>query len=131
MLLKYLIFLKSPWDKSFMYTVKMSFLTGWENVEPILYQNLIYFDAFELFEKIINSWKLFSILQKSYRILESIEKKRTLIWNGLNCVKSVRIRSFSSLYFPTFGLNIGKYGPEKLRMRTLFTQASFKYFGYF
>ena len=38
-----------------MYTVKMFFLRGWENVEPILYQNLIYFDAFELFEKIINS----------------------------------------------------------------------------
>ena len=49
-----------------------------------------------------------------------------------HCVKSVRIRSFSGLYFPTFGLNteryfvlspnVGKYGPEKLRIRTLFTQ---------
>ena len=46
---------------------------------------------------------------------------------------SVCIRSFSSLYFPAFGLNTerygerkspnaGKYGPEKLRIRTLFTQ---------
>ena len=32
-----------------------------------------------------------------------------------HCVKSVRIRNFS-------GLNVEKYGPEKLRMRTLSTQ---------
>ena len=46
-------------------------------------------------------------------------------------VKSVRIRSFSRLHFPAFGpnmerssfsLNAGKYGLEKLRIRTLFTQ---------
>ena len=46
------------------------------------------------------------------------------------CVKSVRIRSFSGLYFlglktedrkylPVFSPNAGKYGPEKLRIRTL------------
>ena len=28
-------------------------------------------------------------------------------------VKSVSIRSFSGPYFPVFGLNTGKYGPEK------------------
>ena len=49
-----------------------------------------------------------------------------------NCVKSVCIRSFSGPFFPAFGLNTpylfffspnaGKYGPEKLRSRTLFTQ---------
>ena len=49
-----------------------------------------------------------------------------------NCVKIVLIWSYSDLYFPTFGLNAelcgvfsqnaGKYGPEKLRIRTLFTQ---------
>ena len=45
-----------------------------------------------------------------------------------HCVKSVRIRSSSGPYFPAFGLNTerysvaGKYGPEKLRIRTLFTQ---------
>ena len=38
------------------------------------------------------------------------------------CVKSVRIPSFSSLYFPAFGLNAGKYGPEKIIIRTIFTQ---------
>ena len=27
--------------------------------------------------------------------------------------KSVQIRSFSGLYFPVFGLNMRKYGPEK------------------
>ena len=53
-----------------------------------------------------------------------------------SCVKSIRNRSFSGLYFPTFGLNTerysvslhiqsecaAKYGPEKLQIRTLFTQ---------
>ena len=52
-----------------------------------------------------------------------------------HCVKSVCIRSFSGPYFPTFGLNTErygcgvslriqseeKYGPEKFRIRTLFT----------
>ena len=38
------------------------------------------------------------------------------------CVKSVRIPSFSSPYFPAFGLNAGKYGPEKIIIRTIFTQ---------
>ena len=41
-------------------------------------------------------------------------------------VKSARIRSFSGPYFPSnlsvFSPNAGKYGPEKLRIRTLFTQ---------
>ena len=31
---------------------------------------------------------------------------------------------FSGLYFPVFGLNTEKYGPEKLRIWTLFTQCS-------
>ena len=31
----------------------------------------------------------------------------------LHCVKSVQIRSFSGPYFSVFGLNTGKYGPEK------------------
>ena len=39
-----------------------------------------------------------------------------------HCVKSVRIWSFSGLYFAAFGLNTERYGPEKLRIRTLFTQ---------
>ena len=52
-----------------------------------------------------------------------------------HCVKSVHIRSFSGLHFLAFGLNTeypeyllvfsrnaGKYGPEKLRIRTLFKQ---------
>ena len=34
-----------------------------------------------------------------------------------HCVKSVRIRSFSGPYFPA------KEGPEKLRIRTLFTES--------
>ena len=44
-------------------------------------------------------------------------------------VKSVLIRSFSGPYFPPLRLNTerlspnaGKYGPEKLQIRTHFTQ---------
>ena len=42
------------------------------------------------------------------------------------CVKSVRIRSFSGPYFPTFGLyteryETSKYGPEKLQIPIFFT----------
>ena len=53
----------------------------------------------------------------------------------IHCVKSVRIRSFSDRYFPAFRLNTEryeylsvlnpnarKYGPEKLQIRTVFTQ---------
>ena len=51
-----------------------------------------------------------------------------------HCVKSCRIWSSSGLHFPAFRLNTerqylsvfspngGKYGPEKPRIRTLFTQ---------
>ena len=36
-----------------------------------------------------------------------------------HCVKGVRILSFSGPYFPIFSPNAGKYGPEKIRLRTL------------
>ena len=38
------------------------------------------------------------------------------------CVKSVRFLSFPGPYFPAFSPNAGKYGPQKLRIRALFTQ---------
>ena len=38
------------------------------------------------------------------------------------CMKSLGIRSFSSPYLPVFSPNEGKYGPEKLLIRILFTQ---------
>ena len=57
------------------------------------------------------------------------------IYTHMHCVKSVRIRKFSGSCFPAFGLNTkrysvspriqsecGKYGPEKLRIWTLFKQ---------
>ena len=49
-----------------------------------------------------------------------------------NCEKSVRIRSFSGPYFPAFvfGQNLGKHRPEKLQIRTLFTQCTLKYVPY-
>ena len=47
----------------------------------------------------------------------------------IHYVKSVRIQCFSGLwirrdakYLSVFSLNAGKYGPEKLQIRTLFTQ---------
>ena len=30
-----------------------------------------------------------------------------------HCAKNVQIRSFFGPYFPVFGLNMGKYGPDK------------------
>ena len=44
--------------------------------------------------------------------------------NLSHCVKRARIRSFCGPYFSAFGLNAGKYGPGKLRKRTLFTQGA-------
>ena len=54
---------------------------------------------------------------------------------SLHSMNSVRIRSFSGPYFPAFGRirrdtpyvsvfspNAGRYGPEKLQIRTLITQ---------
>ena len=41
---------------------------------------------------------------------------------GRATLKSVCIQIFPGPYFPTFELNTGKHGPEKLRIRTLSTQ---------
>ena len=41
---------------------------------------------------------------------------------NFHCVNSVQILSFCGPYFPVFGLNTGKYGPEKLRIWILLTQ---------
>ena len=43
---------------------------------------------------------------------------------GLHCVNSFRIPIFPGPYYPAFSPNAGKYGPEKIRVRTLFTQFS-------
>ena len=40
--------------------------------------------------------------------------------DDFHCLRSGRIRSVSGPYFPAFGLNTRKYGPEKLRIWTLF-----------
>ena len=67
-----------------------------------------------------------------------------MLLNANHCIKSVHIRSFSGPHFPAFelnteiygvslsirdmeylsvfSLNAGKYGPEKLQIRTLFKQ---------
>ena len=64
--------------------------------------------------------------------LEIIDLLRAFTPIKKNCMKSILIRSYSGLYFPTFGLNAEIYGvfsqnagkcrSEKLRIRTLFTQ---------
>ena len=37
-----------------------------------------------------------------------------------------RIRSYSGLYFPVFGLNVDRYGPEQLRIRYFLLSAAFR-----
>ena len=46
------------------------------------------------------------IIEKKYRELHT---KRKIKKRNEHCVKSVRIRSFSGLYFPVFGLNMEIY----------------------
>ena len=41
-----------------------------------------------------------------------------------HCVKSVRIQSFSGPYFPAFGLNTRKYGPENTPNTYIFYAAN-------
>ena len=43
----------------------------------------------------------------------------------VHCRKSIHTQSFSVPCFPVFSPNTGKYGPEKLRIWTLFTNVSF------
>ena len=45
--------------------------------------------------------------------------------------KSIRIQSSSGPYLVVFSLNAGKYGLEKLRIRTLFTQCRSLAFDYY
>ena len=68
-----------------------------------------------------------SIVEDCLRKCEEIRKKLRIC----SLRESVRIRSFSGPYFLTLGHtpsfsvfnpNAGKCGPEKLRIRTLFTQ---------
>ena len=43
-----------------------------------------------------------------------VDTRRKRVKNkNIHCVKSVQIWSFSRPSFPVFGLNTGKYGPEK------------------
>ena len=71
-----------------------------------------------------------------YRLISQAKSADDEWCNGKHYVKSVHIRSHSGPYFFAFGLkterslaylsvfspNAGKYGPECLRIRTLFTQ---------
>ena len=56
------------------------------------------------------------------------QSAKTINIDKCPCVKSVSIRSFSGPQFPEFGWNteftpnVGKCGPEQLRIRKLFTQ---------
>ena len=68
-----------------------------------------------------------------------LSKKVHYISDILQCVKSAQVKSFSGIYFPTFGimrrftlqmpafsLNTGKYGPEKYGVLPAVTQDFFK-----
>ena len=70
---------------------------------------------------------LLHISPYSVRIQENTDQKKLHIWTffgvvseklrenltQFHCMKSIRIRSYSGPHFPVFGLNTGKYGPEK------------------
>ena len=59
--------------------------------------------------------------------LKLIEMREGLQNDAVDCVKSVRIRSYSGLHFPIFGLNTERYGvplrfqSEYGKMRTRIT----------
>ena len=73
-------------------------------------------------------WRIFLLILQDEKVLLQGKSLST------HCMKSVFIRSFSGPYFSVFGLNMerhsylsvfspntGKYGPEKLQIRTIFT----------
>ena len=65
-----------------------------------------------------------NISSRSFSTLHTAMKNRRS--SLFHCAKRVQIRSFSGPYFPVSwretGLKTGKYGSEKLRIWTLFTQ---------
>ena len=79
-------------------------------------------------------------IQRTKYILIAYLLNILLNFKALHYMKSVRIRSLSGDYFPAFGMNTerysvspflcvfspdaGKWGPEKFRIRILFTQCS-------
>ena len=77
-----------------------------------------------------NFFETFKILEWCIFFSTKFLEKGMIRWKQ-HCAKIVSIRSFSGLYFPASGLspdlsvftpNAAKYGPEKLRIRTLSTQ---------
>ena len=62
-----------------------------------------------------------SLLQVFSKLIMYIHLYEHLM-NDNHCVKRIRIQRFSRPYLPVFSSNAGKYGREKLRIRTLFTQ---------
>ena len=61
-----------------------------------------------------------SVNFKSYKQVQTIVKKFSTTDQ-----LTLREKCPFGLYFPTFGLNMAKYGPENVRIRTLFTQCFF------
>ena len=62
------------------------------------------------------------VLQKQQNICYKEYDQTQSVESNSHYVKSVRIQTFSERISQVFIPNAGKYGQEKLRIRTLFTQ---------
>ena len=87
--------------------------------------SFLLFDNFGAFLTLGSSQVFFGLSQNRavFRTLNNIKdvKHNWKISRQSYCVKSLRIQSFSGRIFPHSDC-VGKYGPEKLRIWTLFTQ---------
>ena len=88
-------------------------LPVWIKLNLLFKRNKFYFKGLKLFFGLIIS------IQKNHLEKFSAVKSRFFF----HCVERVRIRSFSGPCFPVFSSNVGKYGPGKLWIQTLFSVA--------
>ena len=71
----------------------------------------------ELLLNIVNGWKPLTILEKNFILDIWLGSEYASAWNTCEQLplrkKVFKYGVFSSPYFPVFGPNTGKYGPEK------------------
>ena len=87
---------------------------------------MVYNDCLPSFQDLLNKD---NSLRIHHQNIQSLTAEIYKTFNNLHCQKSIRIRAFSGPYFPVFtpylsvfSPNVGKYGPEKLQIRTPCTQ---------